>query len=232
MTRLRPFVFLLFVFILLIQNYTAGKQSVLTDTVSLQKIDAPLLSLSKFKENNNFQYDRATAAPGLVQRLLMSLSEWLGFRYLARLSPLLVYLILFVAFILLIIVLFRSKFQGIFVKNPEENGLNITGSEIADHINFDELLTDAVRQKNYNLAVRYLYLILLRRLNQKQLIIYKPGKTNYEYLNEIKNKELIPNFRIATHNYEYAWYGQFHVDETLYQQIAGEYKRLTEKLND
>jgi hypothetical protein len=234
MTRFKLFKFLIF-FILLIlafQGDAAGKQVLKQDTVSVQKIEVPTSDINNFKQSSSFQYSHASASPGFLERFLLMLSDWIGYRFLVRAAPWLLYSVLVLAFVVLIIVLFRSKFQGVFLSNRDDRGLNITGSEIADHINFDELLNEALKQKNYNLAVRYLYLILLRRLNQKKIIDYSLGKTNFEYINEIKNNDILPQFKTATHNYEYAWYGQFPLDESSYRDIARDYKGLTEKLND
>jgi len=130
------------------------------------------------------------------------------------------------------IVIFRSRLQGIFLAGSNEYGQGIITSEISEDINLDKLLSEALAAKNYNMAIRYRYLILLKDLHQQKLIQYQPGKTNYEYLHEFGKKDLLPQFRDVTRDYEYAWYGRFEIDAVTYQEVAGEFSQLTARIHD
>lgn len=231
MIRYKYILLSLFFCLFFANQKTAGNQPVLKDTVEVQKIKVTETVLDEYRNNKSFQYIEKSYAPGLLERLLLLLSQWIGFQYLATAAPWLLYTILILAFIVLILVLFRSHFQGIFLHDKKE-GINITRNEIDESVNFEELLNDALARNNYNLAVRYLYLILLRQLNTLKLISYKPGKTNIEYISEINNPEIVPLFRTVTRNYEYAWYGQFPLDQQAYRTIEDSCKNLTEKLHD
>jgi hypothetical protein len=196
----------------------------------VQKIEVTESLFDEYKNNKSFKYIEKSYAPGLLERILLMLSEWIGFQFLATAAPWLLYTLLFLAFVVLVIVLFRSHFQGVFLRDKKE-GINITRNEIDESVNFEELLSDALARNNYNLAVRYLYLILLRRLNTLKLISYKPGKTNIEYISEINNPNIVSLFKTITRNYEYAWYGQFPLDQNDYRTIEDTCKNLNEKLH-
>lgn len=208
-----------------------GKQQPTKDTTSLKRIEVPSDAFDKYLENKDFKYKPVQASPNFLERLLLWLSQWFGFQYLMGAAPWIMYTLLLIAFLILVVVLFRGRLQSIFFVNRVDKGIPIHDSEISDTIDFDALLKRAYADKNYNLAVRYFYLILLRLLNQKNLITYKLGKTNFEYLNELKNEDILPYFKRATHNYEYAWYGQFHLEENSYQNIADEFRSLINRLN-
>ena len=85
----------------------------------------------------------------------------------------------------------------------------------------DSLLRNAIKSGNYRLAVRYLYLQSLKRLSEKKFIEINTNKTNYEYVTEIRKHKFANEFASLTLQYEYVWYGEYPVDERLFEQIQG-----------
>ena len=83
----------------------------------------------------------------------------------------------------------------------------------------DSLLRNAIKSGNYRLAVRYLYLQSLKRLSEKKFIEINSNKTNYEYVTEIRKHKFANEFASLTLQYEYVWYGEYPVDERLFEQI-------------
>jgi hypothetical protein len=83
----------------------------------------------------------------------------------------------------------------------------------------DSLLRNAIKNGNYRLAVRYLYLQSLQRLSEKKFIEINSNKTNYEYVTEMRRHKFANEFASLTLQYEYVWYGEYPVDERLFAQI-------------
>ena len=83
----------------------------------------------------------------------------------------------------------------------------------------DALLRNAIKSGNYRLAVRFLYLQSLKRLSEKKFIEINTNKTNYEYVSEIRRHKFANEFASLTLQYEYVWYGEYPVDERLFEQI-------------
>ena len=83
----------------------------------------------------------------------------------------------------------------------------------------DSLLRNAIKAGNYRLAIRYLYLQSLKRLSEKKFIEINTNKTNYEYVTEIRKHKFANEFASLTLQYEYVWYGEYPVDERLFDQI-------------
>ena len=83
----------------------------------------------------------------------------------------------------------------------------------------DVMLRNAVRNGNYRLAVRYLYLQALLRLSERKFIEINANKTNYEYVNEVRKHKFANEFASLTLQYEYVWYGEYPVDQKLFEQI-------------
>ena len=90
----------------------------------------------------------------------------------------------------------------------------------------DSLLRNAIRNRNYRLAVRYLYLQSLQRLSEKKFIEINTNKTNYEYVMEVRKHKFANEFASLTLQYEYIWYGEYSVDERLFEQIQGSFTQF------
>ena len=98
---------------------------------------------------------------------------------------------------------------------------DIAMSEEENENDPDSLLRNAIRAGNYRLAVRYLYLQSLHRLSEKKFIEINANKTNYEYVMEVRRHKFANEFASLTLQYEYVWYGEYPVDENLFEQIQG-----------
>jgi len=92
--------------------------------------------------------------------------------------------------------------------------------------NPDSLLRNAIRSGNYRLAVRYMYLQSLQRLSEKKFIEINTNKTNYEYVMEVRRHKFANEFASLTLQYEYVWYGEYPVDERLFEQIQGSFTQF------
>jgi hypothetical protein len=90
----------------------------------------------------------------------------------------------------------------------------------------DSLIRIAIRNGNYRLAVRYLYLQSLQRLSEKKFIEINSNKTNYEYVMEVRRHKFANEFASLTLQYEYVWYGEYPVDERLFEQIQGRFTQF------
>jgi len=90
----------------------------------------------------------------------------------------------------------------------------------------DSLLRIAIRNGNYRLAVRYLYLQSLQRLSEKKFIEINSNKTNYEYVMEVRRHKFANEFASLTLQYEYVWYGEYPVNEKLFEQIQGSFTQF------
>jgi len=101
-----------------------------------------------------------------------------------------------------------------------------TLAENIHEINFDLAIEDAVNQRNFRLAVRLLYLQTLKRLTDSGQINYKPDKTNRQYVHELANTPLQPDFDSLTRQFDFVWYGDFPVDEAQFGQIRQQFQQF------
>lgn len=121
--------------------------------------------------------------------------------------------------------LFRKK--NIKVSDQEEEELN---TEDIFAINYQREIDKAAMLGNHRLAIRLMFLRLLRNMSDKNIIRYKQDKTNLDYLVELQPTNYYSHFFRITRNYEYSWYGKFQVDEDAYQHIRSDFDQLEKEL--
>lgn len=74
-------------------------------------------------------------------------------------------------------------------------------------------LEEALAQKDFTSAIRYLHLINLQALSKKEIIVWDYRKTNHDFLLEIQSGPLRSGFERTSKIYEYIWFGDFGIDE-------------------
>lgn len=92
------------------------------------------------------------------------------------------------------------------------------------------LIKEALQEKNYRLAIRYYYLLILKELKERKIIDYQYQKTNQEYLTEIETSSLRSDFNQITRLYDFIWYGSFPVNEHDYSVAAKVFRHMEEQL--
>ncbi len=105
--------------------------------------------------------------------------------------------------------IFRKKEAAIVPPNWAE--------EQIENLDLDALISNAIQQNNYRLAIRYQYLKALKTLSQHQIIQWHYEKTNKDYENEIKVPKIRLLFRDVSYLYDHIWYGEQEIDDQKYR---------------
>ncbi|GAB3267265.1 hypothetical protein GCM10027347_35930 [Larkinella harenae] len=126
--------------------------------------------------------------------------------------------------------LIKAQIVGFFFSPPSRpSDLPYeTFTENIHEINFDQQIEAAIEQRNYRLAVRLLYLQTLKRLSNRNLIDWKPNKTNRSYVYELAQSPLKPEFESLTTQFEYIWYGDFPVTEERFTPLRESFQRFNQ----
>jgi cell division protein FtsL len=95
---------------------------------------------------------------------------------------------------------------------------------------YDIHISTAETNKDFNLAVRYLYLKTIAILSERELIQFSADKTNREYLSEMESGLLAKDFGLLTHDYEYIWYGKFVIDLHHYDLVKDQFIQFIKKV--
>ena len=102
--------------------------------------------------------------------------------------------------------------------------------ELVKSENLSALMQEAIENGQFRLAVRYYYLLSLRKLDELGLIQYEYQKTNRDYLDEITNKDIKNSFADNTKLYEFIWYGSFKVSESDFRLAEKGFIRMENSL--
>jgi hypothetical protein len=119
---------------------------------------------------------------------------------------------------------FRKKDHAII---QDESTLE-TGDIFA--INFQKEIDRAIQKGEFRLAVRLMYLRLLKDLSERNIIDYSQDRTNFDYLSQLNPTAYYTDFFRITRNYEFSWYGQFEVNEKTFQIIQNDFNHFSRKL--
>lgn len=115
---------------------------------------------------------------------------------------------------------------------------SITGEENAGlseenifEINYQREIDRAVTATNYRLAIRLMFLRLLKKLSQENIIQYKQERTNSEYLMQLTSTSYYADFFRLTRDFEYTWYGKFDVSADAYRIIQNDFEKFDQRLS-
>jgi hypothetical protein len=116
--------------------------------------------------------------------------------------------------------LFRKKIRKMDDEVTEEMPEDIFA------INYQKEIDKAAATGNYRLAIRLMYLRLLKDLSEKNIIQYKQDRTNLDYMMQLHPTTYYNDFFLVTRHYEYSWYGEFNVSSDAYTIIKKEFDQF------
>lgn len=212
------------------------------DTLVLPEDHNSVLTERKLSDDLNqkyvgeeFDYDVKTGeSANLLSRavrwFLNLISNTFGFDISPRTLLILEYIIYALMGALVIYLLVRmfvnEQFNALFTKKARSIiDIDLSEQHI-ESIDLDALMNDALKNKDFRLAVRYQFLKILKLLSQQNLIAWHFEKTNSDYEREIKEGELQQEFKKASYLYEHIWYGEQPLDEVGYQKTDARFNKL------
>lgn len=152
--------------------------------------------------------------------------------WLTSAFKILLYIIL-IALIGLIIYFIVKSLSGKQNKQVKPVSISLDDEELPESIHNLELifpLDQALKEENYRLAIRILFLQVLQSLNEKQAIQWSKDKTNRNYLNEMIAHKQYKSFEHITQVFELTWYGERVVNLAFYKLHEGKFNQfLTQK---
>jgi hypothetical protein len=118
---------------------------------------------------------------------------------------------------------------GIFRSRPKSIDPESESGEMPENIfeiNYEKEIDKAISNADYRLAVRLLFLRLLKNCADKNIIQYKQEKTNLDYLMQLYNTSYYSHFFRLTRDYEYTWYGQFELNREKFDLIKTDFEKF------
>lgn len=236
------FVFILF-FLLNSLAATALEKDSLTVAVDSSKIVAKQFSenLSEKYSGNEFDYDTMEGeAENFLGRAINWFFNKLGEIFGIHLSPEMYQIIKFFIYGLLIVfalyilvkLLVGDNASSFFSRKSKMVApLNIQEEHI-ENVDLDSYIKNALKEENYRLAIRYMYLKSLKLLSLNNIIDWHFEKTNSDYYREIESEGLKENFKKASYLYENIWYGEYALDKAGFESAKKDFERLNQNLKN
>lgn len=116
--------------------------------------------------------------------------------------------------------------RGLFASPLRNKGLQVEEEQLTDDVYLDQQLQLAIKEANYRLGIRYLYLQTINKLSERGWLQLSPDKTNYQYVRELSKPQLKNAFARITLHYEYAWYGDFVIGQNVFEPIKKEFDQF------
>lgn len=133
--------------------------------------------------------------------------------------------LLIVALLFVLYRVFLSD-RGLFASPLRNRNVEVEEEPLTDEVYLEQQLQQAIKDGNYRLAIRFLYLQSLNKLAEKGWLQLSPDKTNYQYVRELAKPQLKNTFSRITLHYEYAWYGDFEIEQHIFEPIKKEFENF------
>ncbi len=191
--------------------------------------------MSNYAESKDFSYMNLTIQPPSIwQRLkwwfAAMITKIFGNPNTPWLSNVLFYIILVAVLGLAIFYMIRLRYGKGFSADARHFTRSTVGSDImSEKVDYDQLIDSALEEKQYKLAIRYLYLRTLLFLSSREIIRFKEWKSPYDYEKEL-DINVAPMYRSLTDLFEHAWYGDFNVGDDDYKDGERLVVAIEEKL--
>lgn len=201
--------------------------------------------LKTYKEDKAFNYIEEIEEESFIQKFQRWLQNILtkiweaifgvgtatGFLYFV--FNILPYILL--AFLVFLLVKFFLKVNSRNIVYGEQKNASFQFTE-EEHIikneDINALISEAIKNQNYRLAIRYYYLQTLKYLTEKSIISWEPEKTNEDYIKEISKDSLSADFKNVTKIYDYVWYGEFGIDQLKFEKLKSTFETVNKSIKN
>lgn len=183
-------------------------------------------SIEQLRSSDDFDYKQPpSVAESLWDRFLMWLDQLFGWILRGAVQTdwgrVFLYALGIAVMVIIVMMLLKVDALRVFYSGADKGPLNYQSFQENIHeMDFEKLIRESIEKKEYRLAVRLTFLYSLKLLSDKQHVDWRPGKTNHDYLQELKEGELKTGFNELSFYFDYTWYGEFVVNENLYQRVS------------
>ncbi len=114
------------------------------------------------------------------------------------------------------------------ILNDSTKGVSVINEEI----DYDALIYKYQLEENYRLAVRFMYLRLIRTIRDKGEIQIRDSSTNAEIAHAFESHPGGGDFRYLATAYEYIYYGEFIPQQDLFNRLKNRFEDFQQTLFD
>lgn len=206
------------------------------DTLAVTHKKFSTATIETLKADDELQY---TQPPTIAETLWQRIKRWINWFFSSLfekttttdLGRFLLFSLAVVAIIIIVMTLMRVNALRVFYSGADKAAPAYSVfHENIHEMNFEKLIQQATDKKEFRLATRLVFLFALKLLADKQLIEFKAGKTNHDYVEELKAGDLKTGLNELSFYFDYAWYGNFMINESHFQKINQTFTFWKEKV--
>jgi hypothetical protein len=113
--------------------------------------------------------------------------------------------------------------------NTKQENCEIENVEVFTE--WQKALKDALAKQDYRLATRVLYLELLQKMNQHEIIKYSVDLTNWDYVTQLLQSHYLNDFTRLTNYFDHVWYGFTPINEVQFEKMQDDFSRFKQLIN-
>ncbi len=192
--------------------------------------------IEELKNDPAFQYQKpATVGESLWDRLMSYLAEFFSSLFRNAVGTnwgrVITFLVGFGVVIVIILTILRINAFRIFYSGEGASIIRYGALDENIHeMDFEKLIREAAARNDHRAGVRLIFLYALKILSDKGFVHWEQGKTNHDYLAELKNADLHDGFHELNYYFEYAWYGNFNINATMFSTVQKTFSTWRSKL--
>lgn len=208
------------------------------DTLSVRYFNQE--QLEELQQDRAYYYDRPPPNPSLLEKITLWINNWLqrnlGSNNVNALNDIWRNYLRYILVLLIVGIalrhLLKTQIFQVFFKTPPKAVHKLENAAIENiaQINFEQLIGQALAQKDYRLAIRWYYLQILQELSHRSYIDWQPNKTNEDYQHELKKSPYYQDFQRLRWLFDYVWYGEFPIDTERFNEIEQQFRQLKKQL--
>jgi hypothetical protein len=206
------------------------------DTSAIAERRPTQTQIDKIFSDEEYKFDRVITSPQSPwDRFWEWLAHLIGDLFDNKTGSIVIeifqYLVIIAAVIIIVILVTKKNARSLFYGEGKKTDLNF--KELEENISttdFEKLIREAVEKKDYRKAIRLYFLKTLKHLSEKELINWKPDKTNFDYYLELSDPSKRNDFKQLSFLYEHVWYGDFSINEEEYKNTANHFHQFAERV--
>jgi hypothetical protein len=203
--------------------------NLISDTAAIQGRSVPDSIVKKMQADGDYWYVNIVPERQKQKQIKITQEQkWYQKDWFANL----LWFLIIGSFVAILIWFLASSNIKLFRKRPA--AISSDGSEITEETIFSfqyaKEIKQAIADQNYRLAIRLWYLRTLKDLAEQNIIQYKQDKTNSDYVNELHETPYYKNFFGLTRNFEYTWYGKFHLSPDAFALLQKDFVNFKQQL--
>lgn len=209
----------------------------INDTLKINTRTFSGVEIDKLKSDPDLNYQQP---PTIAESLWDRFKQWLAWFFqtlfekaaTTDLGRLIMYTLAGILVIVVIMTLLKVNAFKVFYSGADQPKLSHqVFHENIHEMDFDKLIKEASEKNELRLATRLIFLYALKLLSDKHLIEFNPGKTNHDYVEELIRPELKTGLNELSFYFDYAWYGDFSVNDIQFQKIKNTFAEWRVKLS-